>query len=106
MNLGHRRASNEIKYIRSINWGSCNYFYSNIFIFWISKCLRDIAKQKSPTDHNNPSDIDCIKSLIDRLGMEELCERLIKAQDILDNSTNLHLDRKQILYSVILTVAD
>ena len=36
MNLGHRRASNEIKYIRSINWGSSNYFYTNIFIFWIS----------------------------------------------------------------------
>ena len=82
------------------------YNILDFFIFWISKCLRDIAKQKSPTDHNNPSDIDCIRSLIDRLGMEELCERLIKAQDILDNSTNLHLDRKQILYSVILTVAD
>jgi hypothetical protein len=38
--------------------------------------------------------------------MEELCDRLIKAQDILDNGTNLNLDRKQIIYSVILTVAD
>ena len=36
MNLGHRRASNEIKYIRSVNWGSSNYLYANIFIFWIS----------------------------------------------------------------------
>ena len=51
-------------------------------------------------------DIACIKSLIDRLGMDELCNRLIKAQDILDNGTNLNLDRKQIIYSVILTVAD
>ena len=82
------------------------YNILDFFIFWISKCLRDIAKQRSPTDHNNPIDIDCIRSLIDRLGMEELCERLIKAQDILNDSTNLHLDRKQILYSVILTVAD
>ena len=82
------------------------YNILDLFIFCISKSLRDIAKQKNPTDHNNPIDIDCIRLLIDRLGMEELCERLIKAQDILDNSTNLHLDRKQILYSVILTVAD
>jgi hypothetical protein len=82
------------------------YNILNFFIFWISKCLRDNAKQKNPMDHNSPRDIDCIRLLIDRLGMEELCERLIKAQDILNNSTNLYLDRKQILYSVILTVAD
>ena len=82
------------------------YSILDFFIFWISKCLRDIAKQKNPTNQNNMSDIACIRSLIDRLGMEELCGRLIKAQDILDNGTNLNLDRKQIIYSVILTVAD
>ena len=82
------------------------YEILDFFIFWISKCLRDSAKQKNPMDHNSPRDIDCIRLLIDRLGMEELCKRLIKAQDILNNSTNLNLDRKQILYSVILTVAD
>ena len=82
------------------------YNILDFFIFWISKCLRDIAKQKSPPNQNNMSDIACIRSLIDRLGMEELCDRLIKAQDILDNARNLNLDRKQIIYSVILTVAD
>jgi len=82
------------------------YSILDFFIFWISKCLRDIAKQKSLTNQNNMSDIACIKSLIDRLGMDELCNRLIKAQDILDNGANLNLDRKQIIYSVILTVAD
>jgi DNA polymerase-3 subunit delta' len=82
------------------------YSILDFFIFWISKCLRDIAKEKSQSNRNNMSDIDCIKSLIDRLGMEELCNRLIKAQDILDNGINLNLDRKQIIYSVILTVAD
>lgn len=82
------------------------YSILDFFIFWISKCLRDIAKQNNLTNQNNRSDIACIRSLIDRLGMEELCDRLIKAQDILDSGTNLNLDRKQIIYSVILTVAD
>jgi len=82
------------------------YSILDFFIFWISKYVRDIAKQKSPINQNNRSDIACIRSLINRLGMEELCDRLIKAQDILDNGTNLNLDRKQIIYSVILTVAD
>ena len=82
------------------------YSILDFFIFWISKYVRDIAKQKSPINQNNRGDIACIRSLINRLGMEELCDRLIKAQDILDNGTNLNLDRKQIIYSVILTVAD
>ena len=82
------------------------YSILDFFIFWISKCLRDIAKQNNLTNQNNRSDIACIRPLIDRLGMEELCDRLIKAQDILDSGTNLNLDRKQIIYSVILTVAD
>ena len=75
-------------------------------INWISQGIRTIAKNNLVNREYNTDQIICVRSLIERLGIETLCDRLITAKDMIDNSADLNLDRKQTFYSVMLAIAD
>lgn len=83
-------------------------FYTTLdfILSWVSKHLRYIARNGRSFDEEMPKDIKCVQSLIDRIGMDALCERIVSAKNILDRSRNLNLEKKQIIYSVITTLAD
>tara|TARA_B110000438_G_C15814832_1_gene651455 strand:- start:181 stop:1284 length:1104 start_codon:yes stop_codon:yes gene_type:complete len=83
-------------------------FYKTLdfILSWVSKHLRYIAKNGRSFDEDTPKDIKCVQALIDRIGMDNLCERIVNAKNILDRSRNLNLDKKQIIFSVITTIAD
>ena len=83
-------------------------FYTTLdfILSWVSKHLRYIARNGLSYREEMPKDIKCVQSLIDRIGMDALCERIVSAKNILDRSRNLNLDKRQIIYSVITTLAD
>jgi DNA polymerase-3 subunit delta' len=75
-------------------------------VTWLSQGIRTIAKNNLGKDAYGTDEISCIRSLIERLGVETLCDRLITAKDIIDKSANFNLDRRQTFYSVMLSIAD